>query len=243
MLAATIWRDLRWRFAAMLPLVVLIAALAAESFIRRPTQERSTGVTYSQHLDAVWFWLPGPSAIFLLVAVVLGASGVLLRPRANVAYLLSMPVSRSRWLLSNAAGSAIGVALMILITDGVFVAGAWRSGTSLPLLPLLARSLGVLLAACAWIGVTLAAVALVRSALLALTIVLGTLVLLPTSRFQLEIPPTSNSPPLGAWDPWTFADPRAWQSGIPFESLLSCATLGVGGLAVGLVLLKRYEPQ
>ncbi|HYH78862.1 MAG TPA: hypothetical protein VEX86_03675 [Longimicrobium sp.] len=242
MLRATIWRDLRWRvLAAALPVLGLAALVAASYASQPPRQGRAFG--YGEFLDATWFWLPGPSTAFLVSAVVIAAGGSLLRPHADLAYLLALPVSRGRWLLAHAAMSLAALAGLVLVAHAVLAAGALWAGAPLAILPLLARSLAVLLAASAWVGVTLGVLALVRVPVLAGTLVLlGAAYLMP-DRFELDLPVRLPPPPmLSPWDPWAVADPRAWEHGAPLGSLAVTVALGLAGMLLAHYRIRRFEP-
>jgi hypothetical protein len=244
MLRATIWRDLRWRLLAAALLVVSPAALVAWSHVVHARRATPGGAAF---LDATWFRLPGGSAVFLVAAVLLAASGSLRRPGGDVGYVLALPVSRRCWLLTHVAMSMAALTALVVIVHLVLATGpsagnAPPAGASLGHGPLLARSLAVLVAASAWVGVTLAVLTLVRHALLAVVLLLGVLAALPASRFRLDLPPRAVPPLLPAWDPWAFADPRAWDAGVPVASISVAFALGVGGLLVALYRLERFEP-
>jgi hypothetical protein len=240
MLRATIWRDLRWRAAAAALLVLPPAALVAWSNV---VHARGPVVTKgAAYVDAAWFWLPGGSAVFLAAAVLLGASGSLLRPRGDVAYLLALPLSRRRWLATHVAMSAATLAALVLVAHVIVAFGAWRAGAPLAPGALLGRSVAVLAAGSAWIGVTVGVLAVVRHPAAAIALVLGAVAALPPTRFRLDLPPRSVPAPLPAWDPWALADPRAWETGVPLASLLAALALGGAGSILVLNRLERFEP-
>ena len=245
MLRTTIWRDLRWRLLAALLLVAPLAALIAWSYavnVRADTGVMRGYATYLAYLDAGWFRLPGPSSAFLLVAVIAAAGRGPLRPRDDFAYLLALPISRRRLLLTQVLTSVAAVAVVVLAAHLILAVGAWSTGAPLAIGPLLGRVLAVTAAASAWVGVTAAAVMLLRHPLLAAIAVLGAVIVLPGNRFRLEIPPSPSAVRLDAWDPWAFADPRAWHGAVPIASLLAAAALAVGGTLVALWTLERLEP-
>jgi hypothetical protein len=199
------------------------------------------------YLDAAWFRLPGGSAVFLLAAVLLAAGGSLLRPRGDVAYLLALPLSRRRWLITHVAMSLAALTALVVVVHVVLATGASRAdashgGGSLALGPLLARSLAVLAAASVWIGVTVGVLAVVRYPALAAGLVLAAVLALPTSRFRLDLLPLGVPGMLPAWDPWALADPRAWDTGVPVASLLVALALGIAGMLLALYRLERVEP-
>jgi len=245
MLRAAIWRDLRWRMLLAAVPVLVPAALVALSYAARAHGDGGTAngyVGYVGYLDAAWFWLPGASAVFLLAAVIVSSAGSLLRPRGDVAYLLALPVSRTRWLLAHAGMSLAALAGLIVLADAVLAAGAVPSRAPVALVPLLARSLAVWVAAGAWVCVTLGVLSVVRvpplAALLVLIAAAGS-----ADHFELTIPARPSPPPLlPAWDPWALADPRGWAHGVPIESLLSAAALALAGLLLALHRLHRHEP-
>jgi hypothetical protein len=241
MLLATIWRSLRWRLLAALPLVALPAFFVSWSF----GSEKNDAVhftSYSRYVEAAWFQLPGPSAVLLLVALIVSSHARLMKPGGELAYTLALPISRRRWLLAHAGAFVAAVAVVQLFIDVVLAIGARHSAQSLDVVPLLVRSAAAIAAASVWVGVTIGALGLVRHPVLAATLVLGALQLEPHGRFQLQLPVTRSMGRLSAWDPWAFADPRAWQDGVPLASMLVAEALGLGGLAVGLWRLERLEP-
>jgi hypothetical protein len=241
MLLTTIWRSLRWRLLAALLLVAIPAFLVAWSF----GSEKNDAVrfpSYTRYIEAAWFELPGPSAVFLLVALIVSASGRLMKPGGELAYTFALPISRRRWLLTHAGAFVAAIAVVQLFICVVFALGARHSAQSLEVLPMLARSVAVIAAASVWVGVTIGALGLVRYPVLAAVLVLGALELEPHGRFQLQLPVTHSMGMLAAWDPWAFADPRTWQHGAPVTSLVSALALGLGGLALGMWRLQRLEP-
>jgi hypothetical protein len=245
MLRATIWRDLRWRLLAALLLVGPPAAMVAIAGTQGPRTDTGVIVPLSdflRFLDASWFHLPGGSAVLLPAAVLLAAAGTLVRPRDDVGYLFTLPLSRRRWLLAHAAAAVLALATLVLLVGVAFAVSAARAGASLSLVALGARSLGVLLAASAWVGPTLFVATLVRRALPTIVTALAALAFGPGDRFRLDIPARESTAMLAAWDPWAFADPRAWHSGVPVLSLLTAAALGVGGLLLAAWRMERMEP-
>jgi len=266
MLLATIWRSLRWRLLA----ATLLAAMAVSfvAFAYKSNEIKAGHTTsqltmpagqltvshdtdlgqlravfpYMRFLDAAWFELPGPSALFLLIALIVSSSGRLFRPGGELAYTFALPISRRRWLLTHAGAFVAAVAVVQLFVDVVLALGAYRASQAVSIGPLLVRSLGVIVAASAWVGVTIGALGLVRYPILAATLVLGALELQPAGHFQIEMPVKASHAMLPAWDPWTFADPRAWHGGVPVASLLVALALGLGGLAVGMWRIERMEP-
>jgi hypothetical protein len=241
MLRATIWRDLRWRLVAALLLVAPLAALVAWAFAAHSRSAPASVPDYAQYLDIGWFYLPGPSAVFLLAAVIVSA-GSLLRPRDDLAYLFALPVSRRRFLLAHVLASVAALAALVLLSDLLLALGAWGAGVAVPYRHLLVRSVGVLAAASVWVGVTIGVLSVVRYPVLALTLVLGALTVLPANRFRLDLPASPSYSMLGAWDAWAFADPRAWDGVVPVGSLVMALVLGVGGSLLALRRLERFEP-
>lgn len=245
MLRATIWRDLRWRLLAALLLVAPPAAVIAFAGAQGPRNASGVNVPVSdwvRFLDTSWFQLPGGSAVLLPAAVLLAAAGTLVRPRDDVAYLFALPLPRRRWLLAHAAAAVLAIATLVLLVGVAFAVGAARAGAALPPVALAARSLGVLLAASAWVGPTLLVATFLRRALPTIVIALAALAYAPGDRFTLDIPARESAVMLAAWDPWAFADPRAWHAGVPVLSMLTAAVLGVGGLLLAAWRMERLEP-
>jgi len=241
MLLATIWRSLRWRLLAATLLVAIPVSLVAWSY-GADNNELRHSMSYMRYLDAAWFELPGPSAIFLLVALIVSSSARLMKRGGELAYTFALPISRRRWLLAHAGAFVAAVAAIHLSADVVFAIGAYHVSQPFAVLPVLARTLAVTAAAAVWVGVTIGALGLVRHPLLAALLVLGGLELEPHGRFQLSLPAKESMAKLTAWDPWTFADPRAWHGQVPMASLLTATVLALAGLSVGLWRLERLEP-
>jgi signal transduction histidine kinase len=243
MLCATIWRNLRWRLLAALLLVTVPAILVAWSYALQSPRSAASGarLSYLEYLDAAWFLLPGASAVFLPAAVLIAAGGTLLRPRSDVAYLLAFPVSRRRWLLMNILASLAALAALVLASALILAVGAWRAEASLAMGSLLARSLVVLSAAAPWVGVTVGVLVIVRHPLPAVILVLGIVAALPPTRFRLDLPVREAPSGLPYWDPWTLADPRAWEGGPPIVSVLTALALGVAGILLAVYRVERLE--
>jgi ABC-type multidrug transport system permease subunit len=242
MLRATIWRDLRWRLLAAALLVVPLAALVAWSYAARAHAGQVVERDYLAYLDHAWFRLPGPSAVFTLAAVVLTAGSGLLRPREDVRYLLALPVSRRRLLLTYVALALTALGALIALVDLVLAGGALGAGVPLPFVPLILRSLGVFAAAAVWVCVTVGVLSVVRYPILSLALVLGAVALLPSDRFRLELPAVASAATLGRWDVWAFADPRSWQGSAPLASLAAAAAVGVAGLLLAWYQVQHFEP-
>lgn len=240
MIRPLIWRSLGWRLFASLLLVLPLAALVAASFVTE-TEPGHRRDGYLEHLDATWFRLPGACVVFLPVAVLLAAGRAFIRHHDH-AYLLALPVSRHRWLLSQLGAAVAALGMLVGLVHLIFSLGAWWAAAPLAAGPLAARSLAVWSAAAVWAAVTLGVLALVRRPTLAALLVLVPAAVLPPISFRLQLPAVSPSERLPAWDPWAFVDPRAWQSGIPVVSLLLALTLGLAGVLIALHRASRIEP-
>src|SRR4051812_44669748 len=115
MLKRIIWHDLRWRLLAAATLVAMTAGVVVLGLRLPPRAD------YLMHLDLAWFNLPGASAVLLPAAVIIASSGTLVRPARDVAYLLTLPVSRDRWVMSHIAAAVFGIALLVVVCDVMFV--------------------------------------------------------------------------------------------------------------------------
>ena len=238
MTCALICRSLRWRLLLGLVLTAtptaLIAASYAEQAGRAPT--RWAGADgFIGYLDAAWFRLPGASAVFLPVAVLLGSLGSLVRPRSEVVYVLAFGVARRRWLWAHAAAAVAGVAALVAATALIYALAGWRLRAPQAAGRLGARSLAVLLAAASWCLATTGTPAVVRHPAAAVAAVLTPAVALPPTRFTLDLPAGAAARVLPPWDPWALADPRAWQSAAP----LAAACASAAAIAVVGALLAR----
>ena len=249
MIYATIWRDLRWRLivpALLLAACVTLTQLSFEGHLHVTVAgavpaSASVARGYIHYLDIAWFQLPGASALFLVIAVLIAAGGRLTRPSSDLAYLFALPISRRRWVMSHIGASVAAVATLLLLLDVLLVIDALRSAQEIALGALLVRSAGVLAAASVWVCIGVAALALTRYAVLAMVLVFGALALLPGGRFRLELPAKESARMLSTWDPWAFADPRAWRGTVPVESLLVAIGLGLGATMLAIWLVERRE--
>jgi hypothetical protein len=239
MLRTTIRRDLRWRLLAAAVLVAMPLGLVALGLLAGGGREAARD--YLGFLDGTWYHLPGGSAIFLPVTLLLAASGTLAWPARDVAYQLSLPVSRRRWVLAHVAAAAAALALLVAASGAVFAAIALRNDIPVPVAALLARTLLVFLAAAAWIGPMTVLMVLVRRPIIGVTLAFVTLAMTPVSRFMLEVPAKPTTARLPVFDPFAFADPRAWAGTIPFASVASAIAIGVGGTLVAIWLFGKID--
>ena len=244
MLRSAIWRDLRWRVLAALPLVVTPATLVAFSYVvearRNPPGPAGRGL--AAYVDAAWFRAPGASAIFIVAAVLVGTLPTLLRPRADLRFLLALPVTRSRWVAAHFGMSLAALAGLVVLTDLIFVAAAVAGHVPLAPGPLLARSLALLAGASAWVGVALGVASLVRHSALAVVLLLAGIAVLPNEHFRLDLPVRASPPPPPPWDAWLLVDPIAWSTGPPAASLATAAGLGLAGFLLAVERVRRFEP-
>lgn len=239
MLRQTIRRDLGWRLLAALVLVAMPLGLVLLGLVAGSDRPASNG--YLALLDGSWFQLPGGCAILIPAAVLLAAAGTLMRPARDVAFLLALPTSRRRWVLTHVAAAVAGLALIVAVIALTFATVALRAGVDVPVGALLRRSLLDLAAASVWIGPTTLLMVLVRRPIVAITLAFVALAMSPVSRFLLEIPAKPTSVRLPAWDPWAFADPRAWSGGIPLASVASALVLGVSSTLAAVWLFERLD--
>ena len=235
MLTRIIWHDLKWRLLAAAALVALTAGVVILGLRLSP------GADYLQHLDLAWFNLPGASSVFLPAAVIIGGSSSLMRPPRDVAYVMSLPVSRLRWVMMHVAASVAALAFMVLVCAVAFIVAASNLDTHLAIVPLFARSLLVLLAAAAWVPLMIALSAVVRRAIIAIPLAFVLLSFTEGNRFQLDIPAKASVKMLPPLDPWAFADPRAWHAGVPFPSIAIVVVMLVAGLAAAKYLVSNRD--
>lgn len=241
MIRAILWRSLRWRLLGAALLVVPLALLVAVMYEFRE-QSGATISGYLPWLDAAWFDVPGGSAIFLLAAVIVSALRSLTLPSQDVAYMLSLPVSRTRWILLHAGAAAGALGLLVAVTALIFLVGAARSPDTMPVVALLTRAALVWLASLVWIGPTLALQVVVRRAWVATLAMIGLMMWAPGSPFRLEIPPTAATGAPAKWEPWLIADAGTWGAWAPMESFAVAAAIGIGGLVLAIVMFERFEP-
>lgn len=196
---------------------------------------------YVHHLDLAWFNLPGASAVLLPAALILGSPGTLVRPSRDVAYVMTLPMSRERWVMSHIAASVAALALLVIGCDFLFAIAGWRLDSVLRIGPLLVRSMLVLVAAAAWIPLMISLTALVRRPIVAVPLAFVLLSFTNANRFRLDIPAVPHSVTLATLDPWAFADPRAWNGNVPFASIATAMGMAVTGMVVALFLIRRRD--
>jgi hypothetical protein len=235
MLTRIIWHDLRWRLLAAAALVGATAGVVILG-LRLPA-----GADYLSGLDLAWFNLPGASAVLLPAAVIVGSPGTIVRPSRDVAWLMTLPVSRVRWVMSHIAASVMALAILLIACDVIFIIGARSVNATLRIGPLLARSALVLLAAGVFTPATIALTALVRRPVIAIPAAFILLSLLETSRFRLEIPAKPYGAMLPGMDPWALADPRAWNGAVPWTSIAMALGIAGIGTVAALYLFSRRD--
>lgn len=237
MLKKIIWHDLRWRFLAAAILAGMTAGVIVLG-LRLPAR-----ADYVRHLDLAWFNLPGASAVLLPAALIIGSPGTLVRPPRDVAYLMTLPLSRERWVMSHIAASVAALALLVIACDMLFIVAGWRLDSILRLGPLVLRSLLLLVAAAAWIPLMVSVTALVRRPIVAVPLAFVLLSFTRTNRFRLDIPAEPHNAMLGNMDPWAFADPRAWSGTIPVASIATATAMALTGILVALFLMRHRDMQ
>ena len=106
---------------------------------------------------------------------------------------------------------------------------------------MLVRSLGVLVASAMWIAPGTALMMVARRPLVAIPVAFVLLSYLHGSRFNLDVPAKPSMAMLPVWDPWAFADPRAWTGGAPTASIAAAVSIGALGTLTALYLFQRFE--
>jgi hypothetical protein len=235
MLKRIIWHDLRWR---LLPAAILVGMTAGVIVLGLRLPARAD---YVQHLDLAWFNLPGASAVLLPAALIVGSPGTLVRPSRDVAYVMTLPVSRERWVMSHIGAAVAALTLLLIACDLLFVVAGVTQDSIIRVGPLLARSLLLLAAAAAWIPLMVSLTALVRRPIVAVPLAFVLLSFTRANRFRLDIPAEPHKVMLAAMDPWAFADPRAWNGSIPFASIATAIAMAVTGMLVALFLIRRRD--
>src|SRR4051812_11524203 len=135
MIYATIWRDLRWRLivpALLLAASVTLLQISYDGHLHVSRDGAPVAAPdvhdYMHYLDVAWFQLPGGSAVFLVIAVLIASGGRLTRSSGDLAYLFALPISRRRWVASHIGAAVVAVAALILLVDVVFAVHGVRSG-------------------------------------------------------------------------------------------------------------------
>ena len=233
MLKRIIWHDLRWRFLAAAILVGMTAGVIVLGLRLPPLAD------YVHHLDLAWFNLPGASAVLLPAALIIGSPGTLVRPARDVAYVMALPVSRERWVMSHIAASVAALALLVIACDILFLLAGLALDSILRVGPLIARSFLLLAAAAAWIPLMVSLTASVRRPIVAVPLAFVLLSFTAGNRFRLDIPAEPHDAMLASLDPWAFADPRAWNGSIPFASIVTAVTMALTGILLALFLIRR----
>ena len=241
MLRAIIWRDLRWRLLASLLLVLPFALMTSWSHTVSTRRASASGMQYVDHLDVAWFQVPGPNALFVVVAVILSVSGSLVGPRNDIAYVLSLPITRSRWLFAHIAASLTSLAAIVMIVGAVLAAGAWIVDTPANVGALLLRMLGTFLAGSVLVAATYGVLTVLRHPLLTAIAVLGMLAVMPGARFRFQNPADEAVMQIPMWDPWAFVDPRMWETGLPLMSMSVAIVTAVFATTVVMVRVNRAD--
>ena len=235
MLNRIIWHDLRWRLLAAALLVGMTAGVIVLGLRLPPRAD------YVHHLDLAWFNLPGASAVFLPAALIVGSPGTLVRPSRDVAYVMTLPVSRERWVISHIAASLAALALLVVACDILFLVAAWRLDSVLRAGSLMVRSTLLLAAAAAWVPLMVSLTALVRRPIIAVPLAFVLLSFTEANRFRLDIPAEPHNVMLANLDPWAFADPRAWNESIPLASIATAIAMALTGMVMALLLIRRRD--
>ena len=224
------WHDLRARFwiaAALLGLAALAKVVFfayAPVFLHEMPGEAGARLAASlrdhiEYVDTQWF---GTTLIQVLpiLAIVFSLGGVLTQS-SGLVLNLSFPVPRRRWVWVHFLGTGAILLTLALASTTIVVLGGWLLGEPYSAERAIFYSVFVAFASLAWAGATLAAASWTRDLFIALLLMLSTIIALA---FLVQFKP------LSPWSPWGPGDPAAWQSGMPWRGLLTCAVLALGGL-------------
>jgi hypothetical protein len=239
------WWSLRVRFWMALVVVVAHALAVVLLYSRfggavradwelspgdRAALEATLGGTYGDYLLEGWAG-GGLGGLLAILAVALAVGGVAAERRQDTADLtLSLPVSRSSWLLAQAGLCVALLFLLACLSATIVMVGGAVAGAAPPFATVAS---GAVLSGLgpAWaVGLALAATTLTRDGIGAAFLALLVLWLL------------DGSATLAAWQPGELLDVRAWAAGPPWRLILAAASVTSAFLLIAIRRFDRIEP-
>ena len=235
------WWSLRGRF--WMALVVVVAHAVGVVFLYgryggtvpadwelasedRAGVEATLGATYVDYLRVTWAGgdLGGLLAVLAIALCVGGAAAE--RRESTADFTLSLPVSRSRWLLVRAGLCMALLLLLASVSAGVVVLGGIVADATSPLAPVAAATLLAGLGPAYAVALALATTTVTRDAIGAAVLALAVLYVLDGSGV------------LAAWHPSVLLDVRSWTAGPPWRPILAASFLAGGFL---LIAIRRFD--
>ena len=215
------WFDVRLRF-------VLCAILATVTFLPASFDAAVNAEGYGRIVEG---WIGGMEyPVFATLVIVLGVGGTTTEANARSNLMtLSLPVPRSRWLVSQWLVATLLVFCLtawILLLTGL--AGI-LSGRSVPVAALLGAVVLNGFAAALWVWPAMLGTSVMKGAVRAALVVVSLLMVFALVR---------NEPIVSDWHIGNLADLRAWQEALPWRALLVGFLLG-GGSA--WLTLRRFQ--
>jgi hypothetical protein len=240
------WFEIRQKFylsfvlVTLLMLPTIVAAAVASLWPKASGEGLAEGASAGGPSAAeaigheLELWMGGSAhIIFAVLAVVLAVGGILSlgNARSNL-MTLSLPERRNRWLLTQAAVSALLVLALCLWEGSLLMVTGWLTGFDVPFGRLLVAILLTTLSAIIWIWPAILATALTREAVRAALLVISVMVALLLLNYVVE-------------DPWfvfeAIADVGRWETGVPWEHLLAGAAVAGGSAWLALRRFDRME--
>ncbi len=215
------WFDTRYRF-------LLCAALLAITIAPGIVMAAQDAVTFSGWVEG---WAGGmEQPPFAILAIVLAVGGTMTETNARSNLMtLSLPVPRGRWLLAQWIVVTLMVFCLALCMSLIMAVVGAVAGRSVPVTVLLGAFLLNGLAAALWVWPAMLGTSISKEAVRAALIVVG---------FMVVLEMAGTLPSLSDWSLRNLADLVAWQSGIPWRSLL------IGGVLMGgsaWLTLRRFQ--
>jgi hypothetical protein len=238
------WFDLRRRFycsgAALL--FVMVGVLASYSSAIawksdnpfRQEQLKDVFQGYTHYMDRIYF-LGNVYVLLLLASIVLALGGILAQnKRKTILVTLSFPVKQWHWVVAHAGTTASLILILAFASAAGSVLGSCILGKSYSLFSALVSIQGLWLACFPWIGLSLWLNSYLRSSI-GSGVILILISWIGLNILVLTIPSTNE------WCLRSLADPGFWRGSIPWKSILSSLSIGIGGTVLAARRFAQRE--